>query len=208
MIFFNQPLNRFIRTAILMKKYTLSLCIVCLTASMVLFGCAPQQETETTQSPAELETSYPLDQPQERPTIDYSDQGYPVEEQGSSSEYVDSLTIPTPDETSAVVLGQLIEQATNAPYLAPGLYLGALINTDPDDPELPSVFSISTDNDPKAVQALDGAFVFSEVPPGQYALVIWSPMSLNLVKNPATSQELLIEVAAGETLDLGTIVIP
>jgi hypothetical protein len=102
----------------------------------------------------------------------------------------------------------LLYNATDKPYLAPGIYLGKEIsNKDSSNSSVPSVISISPSSDPLATQAQDGSFMFTNVEPGEYRLFLWSPMSLVLVKDVNTSEEIIIIVSAGKITDLGDIVI-
>lgn len=193
-----------------MKKPSFHILLIFFTASFFIYSCTTQRGAEPINEATAIATTYPLEKPENASEIDYSNHGYPVTEdqQSPSSEYVEDLIIPTPETDSAVVLGQLIEQSTNKPYLAPGLYLGSLLNKDNTDSKVPSVISISTQEDPKAIQAKNGSFLFSDIPPGKYTLVIWTPMSLSVVKDLETSQDILFDVESGETLDLGIILIP
>jgi len=53
-----------------------------------------------------------------------------------------------------------------------------------------------------------GKFIFLDVEPGQYGLIIWTPMNLILVSEVSNPQlENIFIVTAGEITDLGTIII-
>jgi hypothetical protein len=49
--------------------------------------------------------------------------------------------------------------------------------------------------------------MFTDIEPGEYRLFLWSPMSLVLIKDVVTSEEIVIFVTAGEITDLGDVVI-
>ena len=169
--------------------------------------------TENTPSPAtdanNIEESYPIS------TSDFSslqgeESGYPISDQTGELKdyYPEKLEIPEPNTQTGIVIGRLLLNATDEPYLAPGIYLGKEIsNEDTINDSVPSVISISPSSDPLAIQAQDGSFMFTEIEPGEYRLFLWSPMSLVLVKDVMTSEEIVIFVTAGEITDLGDIVI-
>lgn len=154
-------------------------------------------------------TPYPIYTP------DYSSQtekksGYPISNQTDELKdyYPEQLEIPQPGTQTGIVVGRLLYNATDKPYLAPGIYLGKEIsNKDSSNSSVPSVISISPSSDPLATQAQDGSFMFTNVEPGEYRLFLWSPMSLVLVKDVNTSEEIIIIVSAGKITDLGDIVI-
>lgn len=140
------------------------------------------------------------------------DSGYPIEYKSSEQEqaeyYVSEIVIPSPEGNLAVVHGTLLTLGDNLPYLAPSLYLGQILKPD-DEPESTLILSaISIEEDPIAVQAVDGKFVFIQIPPGEYGLFIWTPMSLFLIEDVETGQPILVDVKPGEILDLGTIHVP
>lgn len=193
-----------------MKKYNQFILIIFFCASIFFSACSTQQEANPALKITEIATTYPLEQSKNTSEIDYSNHGYPItgNQQLPSSEYVESLIIPTPDTDSAVVVGKLVEQSTNKPYLAPGLYLGSLLKDHNNNSELPSIISLSTEKDPKAIQAKNGSFFFSNITPGKYALVIWTPMSLTVVKDFEKKEDIIFDVKSGESLDLGIIYIP
>jgi hypothetical protein len=94
----------------------------------------------------------------------------------------------------------------NAPYLAE-IYLGNAIQA--DQPDFEPIISFSQETDPKAIQDQgSGEFVFAPIMPGTYALVLWTPVGSTVLREPNSDRFLLFVVEAGETLDVGTIVIP
>ena len=169
--------------------------------------------TENTSSPTanvnNIEEPYPILTP------DYSsspgeESGYPILDQTSELKdyYPEELEIPEPGAQTGIVIGRLLLNGTDKPYLAPGIYLGKEIsNKDSSNNSIPSVISISPSSDPLAIQAQDGSFMFTDIQPGEYRLFLWSPMSLVLVKDAITSEEIVIFVTASEITDLGDIVI-
>ena len=117
------------------------------------------------------------------------------------------IDIPDPSPGFGVVTGRLLRlSADSEPYIA-DLYLGVAIPA--DQSEFDPIISFSQESDPKAIQNLiSGEFLFTNISPGTYALVIWTPIGSNIIQEPGSDKFLLIEVMDGELLDLGTIEIP
>jgi hypothetical protein len=169
--------------------------------------------TENTPSPTAnvniIEEPYPVSTP-DYSSLPGEEAGYPVSDQGGELKdyYPEELVIPEPGPQTGIVIGRMLLNGTNEPYLAPGIYLGKEIsNKDASDDSVPAVISISPSSDPLAIQSQDGSFMFTDIEPGEYRLFLWSPMSLVLIKDVVTSEEIVIFVTAGEITDLGDVVI-
>jgi len=135
---------------------------------------------------------------------------YPIDDTTTDpyKEFFEKVEIPTPHYDKGTVTGRLVLLENKDPYLAPGLYLGNYLRPEEERTNIPQVISLTIEIDPKAIQAQDGTFVFKEVAPGKYGLIIWTPMNLLLVPDIiSTKEELNIIVTAGEITDLGTIYI-
>ena len=122
---------------------------------------------------------------------------------------VSSIEIPAPEEGFAVVYGRLIESETGmAPYNA--IFLARNVTADKED--LPAYFSFSYTSSPRGAIDENGFFVFKNVPEDQYAILLFEPGGDHrLIENGKTGDEqdyLWVNVVPGETLDMGTIVIP
>jgi hypothetical protein len=50
--------------------------------------------------------------------------------------------------------------------------------------------------------------MFTDVPPGNYGLFIWTPVNAFIIEDENSSTPIIIEVKSGETYDLGTIYVP
>lgn len=186
-------------------KYTnlLSILILCL---FLLSSCTTNNQLTDTRD------GYPIS---ENPTFsaeilfDDASSAYPGEETEKSptTELPKDLDIPAPSSETAVVYGTLLSLSEeNAPYIAPSLFLGSILTSEGNN----DVFlgSISIDDDPMAQQASNGKFVFQDIPPGEYGLFIWTPVSAFIVKDESHAEPVLIEVEPGQTYDLGTIYVP
>lgn len=82
------------------------------------------------------------------------------------------------------------------------LYLAPMVATG----ESMGVAALSTDTDPRAATDETGTFTFLDVPPGQYALAIISPLGPVVINGP-DDKEIVVEVQAGELTELGEIAI-
>lgn len=51
-------------------------------------------------------------------------------------------------------------------------------------------------------------FLFTNIEPGEYGLIVWEPMNSFPVNDPSTQQTLFFEVKANEVVDLGVLSIP
>ena len=153
--------------------------------------------------------AYPRPEENNQNQLSDFESGYPISTSQISNENLlpDTISIPTPNDESGVITGQLIKDSDKAPYIAPGLYLGGFLEPNEDMENAPSIYGISPGVDPQAEQGKDVSFVFSDVEPGKYILLIWSPMSILPVKDVETQEEIILIIEAGEEINLGTIYI-
>jgi len=68
-----------------------------------------------------------------------------------------------------------------------------------------SVAALDMNTAPKAKTGTDGHFVFVDVTPGTYTLVIRTPLGAMLIPDPDSGHDLLITVQADKTIDLGQL---
>ncbi len=115
--------------------------------------------------------------------------------------------IATPLPGLGGVTGRLIAgSATGPAYVGGDIFLGRLVPG--SDPRAQPVVAFSNDSDPKAlVNDSDGSFIFANIQPGKYALVVWNPTHSFVVEFPKGSL-LEVTVEPNKVTDLGGIVIP
>jgi hypothetical protein len=86
----------------------------------------------------------------------------------------------------------------------PGLlYLGQVV-TDSEGNAI--MTSVDKQVAPKTAAGPSGQFTFTNVPPGQYALVLDLISSSIVLRDPSSAEDLLIDVVAGQIIDLGRLV--
>lgn len=113
------------------------------------------------------------------------------------------LIIPAATESAGVVHGRIVREVGDAPILGGvELYLAEII---PSDTEVMRVAGLDTNEAPKATLSITGEFVFADVPPGEYAIALVTPVSQMLITDKENGRDLLVTVEANSTVDLGTL---
>jgi hypothetical protein len=190
--------------------------LLVLVAALLFAGCGQLDPVPVETAPATTAPTISADLPVDggypagaTPTpFDYSqEEGYPAPEASSPPEELpESLEIPEPAADSGVVTGQLLTPGPGgSPYIG-SLYLASTISSDQEG--FPPIVAFSDQTDPLGLQDQTGRFLFSDVAPGTYALVIWTPVASTVIEEPGTNEYMLFEVEAGEVTDLGVIGIP
>lgn len=172
---------------------------------IALSACSAPQTTETpTVTPAETlspDGAYPP--AGQAPS---SEEAYPgPDPMNQSSVFPDAIEVPQPASDLGVVTGRILQAGNREVFLAPTLLLGELVFA--DDPNAPPLVGYSIETDPVAVQAKTGHFVFKDIKPGRYAIVVWTPLTQALLMDSqgATAQ---VVVEAGKIIDLGDVYVP
>ena len=193
-----------------MAKIKLSLLLL---LTVVLIGCGAKNTIETpgvtviVQTP--IQSTYP--NPVEETSVPVIDSAYPGPLGGSGNPetastpdyYVTNLVVPTPGNGKAIITGQLLLGGEDGkPYLAT-LYLASTVP--PSTPDYPPLIAFSEQSDQLGVQDVEtGRFLFTDVVPGQYAVVIWTPFGGNPLVDESGGS-ILFTVNPGEVKDLGII---
>ncbi|HKZ36802.1 MAG TPA: hypothetical protein VJ184_04065 [Chryseolinea sp.] len=129
----------------------------------------------------------------------------PVNPTETDNFHPDTVTIPKPGSDTGVVTGKILLENSEMPYLNSLLLLGEVSN--PDTEGYPPLVGFSLETDPKAIQAKNGLFVFDNIKPGEYGIVLWSPISTFLLSDLQTGDTLFVTVKAGEVSDIGIVYI-
>ena len=103
--------------------------------------------------------------------------------------------------TGGTVSGVLLtDSPTNPPEGMP-VYLGEVLLAN----GTPALASLDKQASPKTLLGSDGRFIFINVPPGSYSLIVDMVIRTVIVRDPVTGGDILIVVKEGETVDLGTL---
>jgi hypothetical protein len=84
------------------------------------------------------------------------------------------------------------------------VFLGQLSPLEPGDL---FVITMLPTTAPQTGVDTQGYFAFSDVEPGTYALVFWTPMNSWVISDPETEEAILVTVNAGEITDLGEVAV-
>lgn len=115
-----------------------------------------------------------------------------------------SVPPPKPAPGTGIIIGVIKVEHTNLPMAGVELYLARHIGITPDTP----MYSMEPDSAPHATVGDNGQFVFKDVPPGRYAIVVWNPLNSFLARDPATGRELVIDVQPDQVYNVGTLFEP
>lgn len=118
-----------------------------------------------------------------------------------------TLPVGNPAPGTGNVRGKFIADTPAARvFLAGEIYLAPVVFSE-GQVSLPFI-SLNVGSDPKAVaRSEDGEFVFENVKPGYYGIVLYTPVSQYLAPDGTGRDVLYIEVEAGQTLELGDILV-
>ena len=127
------------------------------------------------------------------------------------AEYGCNLDFSAPSSDSGTVCGMVISETPATKYLLAGdFYLAPVIYSkakleDGSEIDIPFV-SLNVGSDKVAdIKTESGGFVFLDVPPGEYGVVIYTPVQSFLFHDGAGQQTLMFEIAGGEVKRLDPI---
>jgi hypothetical protein len=123
-----------------------------------------------------------------------------------SENAVDVLLIPTPSDKTSVLYGVLRDE--NGKLIQDGIFLSRNISY--KNPEIPPTISFSFQNSPRAmIEPNSGFFYFLDIEPADnYVLtVLIGPNEFIVVKQDDEESLLMIEVQAGKSLYLGSLIV-
>jgi hypothetical protein len=113
--------------------------------------------------------------------------------------------IPTAAQDKGVVHGILLEADSKQPLTeAKGVdvFLGAVLRSADNPQGLASLDKLTA---PRADPDDSGRFVFADVPPGEYALIVRSPISEVVARKLDQSGDVIVTVVPGNAIDLGEV---
>ncbi len=124
------------------------------------------------------------------------------------AEYGCNLDFSAPSSDSGTVCGMVISETPATKYLLAGdFYLAPVIYSkakleDGSEIDIPFV-SLNVGSDKVAdIKTESGGFVFLDVPPGEYGVVIYTPVQSFLFHDGAGQNTLMFEIVAGEVNQL------
>ncbi len=126
------------------------------------------------------------------------------------SQSIASSPLSTPKETpesqpgTGTVVGVLLLKAGNesTPVANQILYLAEVIKNEQGED---SFAAMDRTNSPKAITDNQGHFLFVNVPPGNYGLVLDTISNSYLLLQPGSEEAVLVSATADSTIDLGTL---
>lgn len=111
------------------------------------------------------------------------------------------IVAPTPLPGRAVVTGKLKNLKSVGVVASIRLFL-AKIYYSADGTS--AAFGLDIRTSPRAVSDFDGSFVFVDVEPGEYLLMVGDPTLAGTVKySDSTGKDVILKVSAGQTLNIG-----
>ena len=109
-----------------------------------------------------------------------------------------------PASGKAILRGRIEE--TQPTVLLGELFLAEAVPTSNPDVDL---LQLDEKSSPRAsINRSTGEFIFLDIEPGKYGLIVWEPMSSTPINDPGTGQTFFIELRADQVADVGTLNIP
>ena len=172
---YSHPVRSCLRVTPHARFYTVKLGFIISILLVLLAGCSNKPITQAT----------------------ISSQGETVEPTATPTK-----TIPTPAMGVGVVTGtMLLNSASPEPAYPVLLVLAEVIEIDGK----PMVAGFDRSTAPSTLTDRNGIFIFADVKPGKYALVVDRIMDAFLLNNPSDGGDLLFDVKSGEITDAGTL---
>ena len=163
------------------------------------YPAPPVEESANPAAPTAVE-AYPYPAPLAEGTA--FPEAYPAPEDATNNLIATSGPAPTSSPDSSVILGRLTEKGK--PVVDATIYL-ADVRTDESGEYQVAAYSRSSS--PRAYTDTDGQFVFANIAPGNYCLVLDNNGNFIILNIPGeeADQALKFVTEAGEVTDLGTL---
>jgi hypothetical protein len=110
--------------------------------------------------------------------------------------------VPTPGTDTGVVIGTIMDESTKKPMGGQTIYLGTIVYMTPAPAHS---YVLQENSSPHTFADKDGRFALGNVQPGNYIVMVWTPIGTSVIIDPKTGNELSLVVEAGKTVDLGSI---
>lgn len=113
--------------------------------------------------------------------------------------------LPTPDPNWAIVAGTLVGSNSGEPVSSVTVFL----ERTPQEHSAPRVLYGPPNDQPRTTTNDTGQFVITQVPDGEYVIVVYSPpLDLDIVTDPSSEQPLFVSAQAGRVVEVGTVTAP
>lgn len=113
-------------------------------------------------------------------------------------------SVATPEVETGVIVGRLISATNGVSLASQSVYLGERLPLHPGEGYL---ITLEVEGSPNGITDEDGYFFLAQVEPGEYPLIIWTPFKSHVISDVSGENELIIQVVAGETTELGELVV-
>lgn len=181
--------------------WSVSFAIMMLTGCVNSKGQIPQEDKEKTQ----IESSYPA--PNDPMSADLTLPGYIPPKTTLSPASISKLVVldpPEPDKSLGSLSGLIIDSNLNSLLNYMNICLYHSINME-DNSFPPFIIGCNEQNgDIEGKTDANGQFIFKNVPPGKYFLIVTIDQS-PIFQSPENVQPLLIQVDADNVLNLGVV---
>jgi hypothetical protein len=109
--------------------------------------------------------------------------------------------LPTPDPDTATITGWVVTTSNQ-----PAAGIVVFLERTAESHAVPAIIYAPPNSQPSTTSDSDGKFVISDVPDGEYVVVVYSPpASIQLATLPKSGQTQFITAYRGAVIDVGTI---
>lgn len=112
------------------------------------------------------------------------------------------VDIPKGGKESGVIVARVYSSILNDYLAGIPVYLADILPLSPGDGYL---ITFKEQESIHIQSDTNGYLVFDNVPPGEYGLIVFSPLKSSVISDPNGEQELRIRVEAGQVLNLGEL---
>ncbi len=123
----------------------------------------------------------------------------------STEEVATPTPLPSPPPDKGIITGRFVDYLSGEPAAEMVVYLGELSPLEGDPGS--HIIVMLPSSSPSTTTDKNGYFVFYDVEPDTYAMVIWTPGNSWVVADPETGLDILVTVEPGAITDLGELAI-